>query len=84
MEAVVQEQGNASNYKEIAVINYMNKLEGKSADSVSEEEKMVKTKRVKMVRIQKMKIHKIMKTLKVKNKQIVRKILKLKRKIHLI
>ena len=39
MEAVVQEQGNASNYKEIAVINYMNKLEGKSADSVSEEEK---------------------------------------------
>ena len=39
MEAVVQEQGNASNYKEIAVINYMNKLEGESADSVSEEEK---------------------------------------------
>ena len=39
MEAVVQEQGNASNYKEIAVINYMIKLEGKSADSVSEEEK---------------------------------------------
>lgn len=39
MEAVVQEQGNASNYKEIAVINYMNKLEGESADSVGEEEK---------------------------------------------
>lgn len=39
MEAVVQEQGNANNYKEIAVINYMNKLEGESADSVSEEEK---------------------------------------------
>ena len=39
MEAVVQEQGNASNYKEIAVINYMNKLEGESTDSVSEEEK---------------------------------------------
>ena len=39
MEAVVQEQGNASTYKEIAVINYMNKLEGESADSVSEEEK---------------------------------------------
>ena len=39
MEAVVKEQGNASNYKEIAVINYMNKLEGESADSVSEEEK---------------------------------------------
>ncbi|MFQ9298803.1 MAG: YidC/Oxa1 family membrane protein insertase [Clostridia bacterium] len=39
MEAVVQEQGNASNYKEIAVINYMNKLEGESTVSVSEEEK---------------------------------------------
>ena len=39
MEAVVQEQGNASNYKEIAVINYMNKLEGESTDSVGEEEK---------------------------------------------
>ena len=39
MEAVVQEQGNASNYKEIAVINYMNKLEGESTDSVSGEEK---------------------------------------------
>ena len=36
---VVQEQGNASNYKEIAVINYMNKLEGESTVSVSEEEK---------------------------------------------
>lgn len=39
MEAVVQEQGNASNYKEIAVINYMNKLEDESTDSVGEEEK---------------------------------------------
>lgn len=39
MEAVVQEQGNASNYKEIAVINYMNKLEDESTVSVSEEEK---------------------------------------------
>lgn len=39
LESVVQEQGNASNYKEIAVINYMNKLESESTSSVSEEEK---------------------------------------------
>lgn len=39
MESVVQEQGNASNYKEIAVINYMNKLKGEGANSVSENEK---------------------------------------------
>ncbi len=39
MERVVQEQGNTSNYKEIAVINYMNKLESENASSVSEEEK---------------------------------------------
>ena len=39
MESVVQEQGNTSNYKEIAVINYMNKLESENASSVSEEEK---------------------------------------------
>ena len=35
--AVVQDLGGTSNYKEIAVINYINKL--KSTDSVSEEEK---------------------------------------------
>lgn len=39
MESVVQEQGNSSNYKEIAVINYMNKLKGEGANSVSEDEK---------------------------------------------
>ena len=39
LESVVQEQGNASNYKEIAIINYMNKLESESTSSVSEEEK---------------------------------------------
>ena len=38
LEAVVQEKGSTSNYKEIAVINYMNKLEGESQQSVSEEE----------------------------------------------
>ena len=38
MESVVQEQGNSSNYKEIAVINYMNKQEDKSQEPVSEEE----------------------------------------------
>lgn len=37
LEAVVQEKGNASNYKEIAVINYMNNLEAESQDSVSNE-----------------------------------------------
>lgn len=35
LETVVQEDGNASNYKEIAVINYINKI--KNADLVSEE-----------------------------------------------
>ncbi len=38
LESVVQEQGNTSNYKEIAVINYMNKLESESQVSVSEED----------------------------------------------
>lgn len=38
LESVVQEQGNTSNYKEIAVINYMNKLERENQQSVSEEE----------------------------------------------
>ena len=38
MESVVQEQGNSSNYKEIAVINYMNKQEDESQEPVSEEE----------------------------------------------
>ena len=38
LEAVVQEKGSTSNYKEIAVINYMNKLEGENQQSVSEEE----------------------------------------------
>ena len=36
MESVVQEQGSTSNYKEIAVINYMNKIENEN--SVSEEQ----------------------------------------------
>ena len=36
LESVVQEQGNSSNYKEIAVINYMNKLE--NGNSQSEEQ----------------------------------------------
>lgn len=35
LETVVQEEGNTSNYKEIAVINYINKI--KNADLVSEE-----------------------------------------------
>lgn len=35
LETVVQEEGNASNYKEIAVINYINKI--KNADLVGEE-----------------------------------------------
>ena len=38
MESVVQEQGNSSNYKEIAVINYMNKQEDESQEPVSKEE----------------------------------------------
>lgn len=38
LESVVQEQGNTSNYKEIAVINYMNKLERENQQFVSEEE----------------------------------------------
>lgn len=33
LESVVQEQGNSSNYKEIAVINYMNKLENENNQS---------------------------------------------------
>ncbi len=37
MESVVQEQGSTSNYKEIAVINYMNKIENENS-VVSEEQ----------------------------------------------
>lgn len=37
LETVVQENGSTSNYKEIAVINYMNSLEHKSQESVGEE-----------------------------------------------
>lgn len=38
LQAVVQEKGKTSNYKEIAVINYINNLELESQQSVSEEE----------------------------------------------
>ena len=35
LESVVQEQGSSSNYKEIAVINYMNKLENENNQSIT-------------------------------------------------
>ena len=38
LESVVQEQGSSSNYKEIAVINYMNKLENENENNQSEEQ----------------------------------------------
>ena len=43
MESVVQEQGSTSNYKEIAVINYMNKIENENSASEEQNENQEQT-----------------------------------------